>query len=107
MPDMFSTLPPPLCSRAVYTVKEVGKIANMSRASVFREFESGSLIRTKYGRKTRVKREDLIAWINGKPFEVQPDKDFDPEAHRAAQDHFSDVMNGFVDEHGNELAAAD
>jgi hypothetical protein len=80
MSDIFSSLPEPLCSRAIYSVKEVCKIANMSRASLFREFQTGALKRTLYGRKARVSRTDLIDWIAGAPFRVEVAEGFDPEA---------------------------
>ncbi len=80
MADMLSNLPHPLCSRAVYSINEACKIANLSRATMWREIEAGNINRVLYGRRARIMRTELVSYLERKPFQVELPKDHDPEA---------------------------
>lgn len=80
MPDRLSNLPQPLCSRAVFTIRETGIVANLSERGVYNKFEAGVLNWVRHDGKRLVEREELIRYLDGSPFRVQVPKDFDPDA---------------------------
>ncbi|MGI8477523.1 MAG: helix-turn-helix domain-containing protein [Thermomicrobiales bacterium] len=50
----------------LFTVRETGDLLRMSRSKVYEEFASGRLRPVKIGRSTRVRSDDLAAWIDAR-----------------------------------------
>lgn len=51
------------------TIPQTCRLANMSRTSLYREIGAGRLPTRKFGRLTRIHRNDFEAWASG---EVDP-----------------------------------
>lgn len=73
MKDLLSKLPPPLCSRGLFSLPEIMTVTGLSRAGAFREFQNGSMKRVLINKSVRVERAELNSWLNCKPFEVTGD----------------------------------
>ncbi len=50
--------------RMAHGIKEVAQLVGVSPAFVRKEISAGNLRRTKLGRRTLIKNDDLLAWIN-------------------------------------------
>lgn len=86
MQDLLSKLPPPLCSRVLYSLPEVMTVTGLSRAGAFREFQNGTMKRVLINKSVRVERAELNSWLNCKPFEVTGD-------HVTADERLNDAVN--------------
>jgi hypothetical protein len=53
--------------RLCYSVDEVCKITGLCRTTVYANFKSGALVKTKIGRRTVVLHEDLVAFLRNSP----------------------------------------
>ena len=53
-----------LASKPLYTTAEVTTILQVSRPTLYRLFQSGSLKKVKLGSGTRVRHADLVAYID-------------------------------------------
>ncbi|RJG43731.1 helix-turn-helix domain-containing protein [Mesorhizobium sp. DCY119] len=51
--------------RAVLTVPEAARWANICRSKLYMEINAGRLRPTKIGRKTVFRKDDLLTWFNG------------------------------------------
>lgn len=53
--------------KRLYNFPEVAAIFRLSRNTVYRLFPRGELVRIKQGRRTMVRHEDLMRYINSMP----------------------------------------
>lgn len=54
-------------NRIAFDIVEAARAARLSRATIFAELNAGRLKARKYGRRTVILRDDLMAWLNSLP----------------------------------------
>ncbi|MDF2809897.1 MAG: DNA-binding protein [Microvirga sp.] len=53
--------------RVAYNIDEAAQASGLGRNGIYREINEGRLIARKYGRRTVILKEDLLAWIRSLP----------------------------------------